>query len=180
MQTKTKIINQIIAKEGGYVYDPKDSGGETKYGITLKVARQNGYKADMIDFPRWLAFSIYEDMYLKVIQFDDIAKLSNKIAKELADTSVNMGQRRAGQFLQRSLNVLNRNEKDYKDVVVDNIIGKKTLKTLKKFLKKRGPKGEEVLFKMLNTLQGAFYIELAERRDKDERFIFGWFDNRVA
>lgn len=28
-----EYINDLIEREGGYVYDPRDSGGETKYGI---------------------------------------------------------------------------------------------------------------------------------------------------
>jgi len=36
------------------------------------------------------------------------------------------------------------------------------------------------LYKMLNALQGAYYIELAERREKDEDFIYGWFKHRVS
>jgi len=177
---KEEIINEIIAIEGGYVNDKSDSGGETKWGITKKVARANGYSGPMQLFPRWMAFDIYEKRYLKKIRFDDIERLSPAIAKELADTSVNMGWMRAGEFLQRSLNVLNRGGKDYEDLVVDGKIGGKTLRALKKYLKKRGKEGEAVLFKMLNALQGAFYVTLAERRTKDEKFVFGWYRNRVA
>ena len=32
-------INELIEREGGYVNDPKDSGGETKFGITVATAR---------------------------------------------------------------------------------------------------------------------------------------------
>ena len=160
--------------------DASDSGGATKFGITEKVARKNGYKGHMRDFPLWMAHEIYEKKYLNRIKFDAIEHLSPLIAEELADTSVNMGAPRAGEFLQESLNTLNRGGKDYDDLKVDGKIGKQTIKALKKFLKKRGDKGEKVLFKMLNALQGAFYIRLAQRRVKDEKFIFGWFDNRVA
>jgi len=37
-----------------------------------------------------------------------------------------------------------------------------------------------VLCRALNCLQGAYYIELAERREKDERFVYGWLKNRVV
>jgi len=177
---KEKIINEIIKREGGYVNDPSDSGAETMWGITKKVARANGYHEPMHKLPRWLAFEIYEKRYLEKIKFDQIEKLSPLIAEELADTSVNMGWRRAGEFLQRSLNVLNRGGKDYKDLVVDGKVGAKTIKALKKYLKKRGKEGERVLHKMLNSLQGSFYVTLAERRSKDEKFVFGWYKNRIA
>ena len=160
--------------------DASDSGGATMYGITEKVARKNGYKGHMRDLPKWLAFDIYEKKYLKRIKFDVIEKVSPLIAKELADTSVNMGWRRAGEFLQQSLNALNRGGKDYSDLKVDGRIGRQTVKALSLYLNKRGKKGEKVLFKMLNALQGAFYVALVQRRVKDEKFIFGWFANRVA
>jgi hypothetical protein len=33
---------------------------------------------------------------------------------------------------------------------------------------------------MLNSLQGSSYVEIAERREKDEKWIYGWFKNRVV
>ena len=34
LTTFEEIIEQILKHEGGYVNDPNDRGGETKYGIT--------------------------------------------------------------------------------------------------------------------------------------------------
>ena len=31
-----EIIDHVLEHEGGYVNDPKDLGGETKYGITKR------------------------------------------------------------------------------------------------------------------------------------------------
>ena len=177
---KTRIIDSIIKIEGGYSDDVADSGGKTRYGITEAVARAYGYIGKMRKLPLHIAKDIYEKRYLKTIRFDEIATLSELIAKELADTSVNMGAPRAGEFLQRSLNVLNRNGRDYPDLRVDGKIGNKTLIALRAYLNKRGIAGERVLYKMLNALQGAFYVKLAERRSKDERFVYGWFRTRVA
>ena len=58
-------------------------------------------------------------------------------------------------------------------------MGPSTLKALNAYLTKRGTQGELVLLRALNCLQGAFYIELVERRYKDEVFIYGWLLNRV-
>jgi lysozyme family protein len=77
------------------------------------------------------------------------------------------------------LNVLNYRQGIYRDIKADGKIGRNTLFALKKYLAKRGKAGEEVLVGMLNALQGARYIELAERREKDEAFIYGWFKNRI-
>lgn len=166
--------------EGGYVNDPADSGGETNHGITKAVARKYGWHGDMKDLPTEIAFEIYQMKYWRKMRLDEIELISPTIAEELADTGVNMGVTRAGTFLQRSLNVLNDNEKYFPDLKVDGFIGSRTVHAFSAYLSKRGSQGEIVLYRMLNALQGSFYVELAERRKKDERFIFGWFLNRVA
>ena len=177
---KASFIDKIIRIEGGYVNDKDDSGGETRYGITKATARAYGYKGRIRDMTEEIARKIYEKKYLGKLRFDEIATQSVEIAWKIADIGINMGIWRAGEFLQQSLNVLNRGGRDYEDLKVDGVIGKKTLKALKRFLRKRGKDGEEVLLKMLNAMQGAFYIELAQRRVKDEKFIFGWFKNRIG
>ncbi|WP_343560406.1 glycoside hydrolase family 108 protein [Kiloniella sp. b19] len=180
MSLKEKILHKILKVEGGYVNDPSDSGGETNFGITIAVARQYGYQGAMKDLPRETACAIYESLYLKPVCFDALARLSENIAYEIADTAVNMGTGRAGEFLQRSLNALNRKQRDFPDLKRDRVIGPSTLSALEAFLKFRGEGGETVLLRTLNALQGAFYVELVERREKDEDFFFGWVSGRVV
>lgn len=174
---KERIINKIIAVEGGYVDDPDDSGGETNFGITEQVARQNGYHGPMTDMPRQVAFDIYADRYWNSLCGDQLVELSESITEEVVDTAVNMGYGRAAKFLQRALNVLNKRGSLYRDITVDGVIGKATISALRAYLNSGN---EETLVKALNCLQGAYYITLAERREKDERFVYGWFKNRVA
>lgn len=173
---KEQIINSIIDVEGGYVDDPSDSGGETNFGITLFVARQFGYKGDLKDLERSTAFKVYESLYWHSVNADSLLALSEAICEEVVDTGVNCGTGTAGKFLQRALNVLNVGEKLYDDLAVDGGIGSKTLAALESYLNKRS---EKILFRALNCLQGAYYIELAERREKDEKFLYGWLKNRV-
>ena len=82
-----------------------------------------------------------------------------------------MGTGRAGKFLQRCLNVLNKRGSLYKDLTVDGGIGPATISALRAYLNSRD---EQTLVKALNCMQGAKYVELAERREKDERFVYGW------
>lgn len=177
MQIKDEIINEIIRVEGGYVNDSADSGGETNFGITEVVARANGYHGPMRDMPREVAFDIYVGKYWDAVRGDQLAALSEHVAEEVVDTAVNMGPGRAGTFLQRALNALNSSAELYQDLKVDGAIGLATLTALAAYLKQRN---ELVLSRALNCLQGSFYIELAERREKDERFVYGWLKNRVV
>ena len=180
MSIKEEVINEIIRVEGGYVDDPDDSGGETNFGITIGVARKYGYYGPMKDLSRDLAFQIYADKYWNPLNLDAIEELSPSIAKELADTGVNMGIGRAADFLQQSLNALNNGGSLYPDIAEDMDIGPATMGALKAYLKKRGTDGELVLHRMLNCLQGAFYVSLSRRRQKDEKFVYGWFKHRVV
>jgi lysozyme family protein len=179
MTLKQNIINGIIKVEGGYVNDSSDSGGETNHGITIKVARDYGFMGNMRELSIDTAYLIYEKNFWNKLLLDDIVGMSELIAEEVADTGVNMGINRASTFLQRSLTVLNNKGTLFNDLTPDGHIGGKTLNALASYLNHRGKGGEKVLHKMLNCLQGAFYIELAERREKDEKYILGWFKNRV-
>lgn len=171
-------FEHLIMLEGGYVDDPMDSGGKTKYGITESVAREHGYHGSMKDLSLEKAKEIYRKDYWDALCLDDVSEYSYDIAYELFDTGVNMGVVRATKFLQRSLNVLNNRQSYYDDLSVDGVMGNKTITAFNAYMEKR--KTSMVLLRMLNCLQGAFYIDLAERREKDERFIYGWFLNRIS
>ena len=175
---KDRTINKIIDVEGEkFTDDPLDSGGPTKWGVTEFTAREWGYTGRMQDLPRSAAYEIYAAEYWDKIRGDKLVLFSPEVAEEVADTAVNCGPDKATMFLQRSLNVLNNRQKRYPDIAVDGDLGPATLRTLNSYLACRSDNG--VLFRMLNSLQGAFYVELAERREKDERFVYGWFLHRV-
>lgn len=172
-----EIIDHILEVEGEeYTNHADDSGGPTKWGIIENVARKSDYEGDMRDLPRDVAFSIYRLQYWQAICGDEMQNLSSSIVKEVADTGVNMGVSRSSKFLQRALNVLNRKGELYTDLKVDGNIGPATIEALRLYLNHRS---ELVMLQALNALQGAFYIELAERREKDESFIYGWFKKRI-
>src|SRR3546814_13800952 len=86
----------------------------------------------------------------------------------------------AAGFLQRVLNALNREARDYPDVAVDRAIGPRTLAALDGFLKARGRAGEAVLVRALDALQGERYIALPEGRQSQEAFLYGWGLNRLG
>ena len=179
MATINGIIEDVLANEGGYVNDPKDCGGETNFGITIATARDNGYTGPMEAMTRDFARGVYFKQYVVAPGFDLIGKLSMPIAAELVDTGVNMGQKVAAQFLQRALNGLNNQAKDFADLLVDGNAGQKTRDALGAFLKKRGAEGERQLLLLLNALQGERYLSLCEGRSTNETFLYGWLA-RVA
>lgn len=180
MARLTQIIDDLIEREGAFVNHEDDKGGPTMYGITKKVARLHGWDGKMQYMPKTLAVAIYKDQYWSGPNFDRVSMLSMPIAEEMLDTGVNMGLTWAGRFLQRSLNALNNQGTHYSDLEVDGLIGNGTLGALKAYLDHRQHDGERVLLKAMNSLQGARYIRLAEDRERNESFVFGWFAKRVG
>lgn len=175
-----KIIDDVIEREGPFVDNPDDRGGATCWGITEATARREGYTGAMQDLPRELAAKIYRRSYVERPGFDLVDAISPAIAAELVDTGVNMGQAVAATFLQRCLNVLNNGERFYPDLDVDGAAGHATIDALTKYLAKRGAEGETVMLRALNALQGARYIEITERDESQETFLYGWIRSRVA
>ena len=102
------------------------------------------------------------------------------LAAELFDTGINMGTGAATAFLQRALNALNREGRDFADLAIDRQIGPATMAALQAFLRKRGAGGEAVLLKAVEALQGAHYINIAEARPNQEAFVYGWLANRIG
>lgn len=180
MRSVDDIINETLELEGGtYTDDPKDSGGPTKWGWTKKALRAMGWFGNVQDLDRQTAFDLYYRRFIVNSGYEPVLALSVRVAAELVDTAVNMGEGYAGRFLQISLNAFNQEGSKYPDIVVDGVVGKGTVRTLGLFLNYRGAEGEVVLLKAMNCLQGARYLELAESAPKNERFVYGWLSNRV-
>jgi lysozyme family protein len=174
------LIDDVIAREGGYSHHPADRGGQTNWGITQAVARANGYAGDMRALPRASAVKIYRRLYWDRPGYAFVAEIAPKVAAELFDTGVNMGVATATGFLQRALNALNRNQQDYPHLKVDRAIGARTLGAIAAFMVLRGKGGEAVLLKAIEALQGERYIALAESRPANEAFLYGWLANRIG
>lgn len=108
-----KAVSRTLGHEGEYSNDPRDPGGETMWGITLRTARAWGYTGAMRFLPRETAVRIYEDSYWDPICGDS---LSFPIAFQLFDAGVNSSPFQAIRWLQRALNLQE-----------DGILGPKTL-----------------------------------------------------
>jgi lysozyme family protein len=175
-----ELIDRVIGVEGGYADHPADRGGPTRWGVTQTVAHAYGYTGDMRVLPRETAVEIYFRRYWLDPGFDRVAALAPGLAAELFDTAVNMGTGVACTFLQRALNVLNRQGADYPDLTADGRIGSITIKALATFLKVRGSAGERVLTLICDALQGARYVAIAEANPSQEAFVYGWIANRTG
>lgn len=173
--------------EGGYVNHPLDRGGETYRGIARRYHPDwRGWRAvdrakRRRDFPRALerdkrlARSVerfYRTRYWNRFGGDDIP--DQAVAEELFDMSVHIGVARGVRLLQRSLNLLNRNQKVYADITVDGLCGAETRAALGKLLRADGK--SYYLLRLMNVLRGAAYVETARRDPRQEVFLRGWLE----
>lgn len=183
-----KTYNKIIPFEGTYSYDPDDAGGETYKGIS-RINNPNWYGWRLIEHIKdthknnWLSFvnkdSQLQDLVLtfyKQNYFDKFNgdNLPQSIADEMFDISINCGISTAISFLQRTINLLNKNQKYYNNISVDGLFGSLTLHALYLCL---AHYKESFIINILNGYQIKHYIELMERNEKYEKYI-GWF-NRI-
>jgi lysozyme family protein len=176
--------------EGLYADDDNDSGGETwkgiarnfhkswagwqiidaqkvKLGLHFTVAALN--KALLAE-PNLdaLVWTFYKIQFWDTWRGDEVAKVSPDLALEMFDTGVNMGTGRAVGFLQRALNVLDRNSMP--DLVVDGAIGRKTLQRLSLY-----DDDWKIITMMLRCQQGTKYIEFMEAKPSQEDYARGWY-----
>ena len=152
LTTFDEIIEQVLEHEGGYVDDPTDSGGETKYGISKKAYPNEDIKGLTVERAKELYKRDYWDRF-------KVDNLPDRIRHIYFDMCVNMGGGRATKILQEACNSKN----SYK-IDVDGGIGKDTIKASANLEDFR-----------LRAYRVMFYAELVMKKPEQERFWVGWF-----
>ena len=126
MQSVTEIAQEIVAREGGYVDDPDDPGGATKYGVTIHTMRRLGLDLtgdgrvradDVRRLTQTQAREIFIDHYFRR---PGIARLPDPLQASVFDMYVNAGSN-AVKILQRLLRQMGQR------VDVDGVIGPQTV-----------------------------------------------------
>ena len=174
---REELLERMVELEGDYSDHPNDAGGPTRWGITKKVAEKYGYKGDMKKLSRGTAVDIYRKKYWDPLRPDEVVAVRmSLLAWEIFDVRVNMWGT-TKEMWRRALNVLNRGGELYDDVDddanLDAII--KVTKAAAKNLKQ----ADAVLACVVNSLQGARYVSLAEGEPDKEVFMRGWLRKRV-
>lgn len=108
-----KSVDIVLQKEGGYVNDSKDPGGETKYGIS----KRSYPDVDIKNLTLEKAKQIYYNDYWLEVKAD---KLPYQVALCVFDSAVNLGVDRTVKIMQ-----------DVLGVTSDGIIGPVTLNAMK-------------------------------------------------
>ncbi|MBW2607711.1 MAG: hypothetical protein JRD05_08760 [Deltaproteobacteria bacterium] len=158
MNTFERAFRETLGFEGGYVNDPDDPGGETKFGISKRSYPDVDITALTIE----QAKDIYCRDYWEVLRLGEI--LRELIAVEIFDTAVNMGRRTAVKIAQRALNFLG------EDLVEDGKIGSKTIGALNRW----GHRDVRALFICLNGFQFMHYRLITKNNRRFKKFARGW------
>lgn len=106
-------IERILGHEGGYVNNPNDPGGETKWGIS----KRSYPHLNIRELTRDDAIAIYRRDFWQRVKGED---LPPALAYQALDAAINSGIGNAVRFLQRALGVAD-----------DGIVGPITLARLR-------------------------------------------------
>lgn len=170
------IIAAVLNMEGGYVNNPKDPGGETNHGVTVAVARDNGYVGPMKDLEVDQAKDIYYLQYIVKPGFLPMVEVQPAVAQKLIDAGVNTGTTRPSRWFQQSLNALSNEGKSYPQTNVDGRVGLQTIQTYRLLEKARGKvKACQLMIKLLDAHQANHYLSI-----NNPTFTVGWIDHRIG
>lgn len=173
-----KAVEIVLKHEGKMSNDPKDRGGATNYGISLrylmlKELDLNGDGAvdmrDILTLNRDTASLIYKKDWWDRYRYDLIN--DHKIAIKVFDLAIWMGANQAHKLLQTSLNRMGA------DLKIDGVLGSATLKALNDN-EYAGNPGELVNELRDNSIH--FIINLVADNPDLTKFKMGWLRRAAA
>lgn len=149
------VIPLILKAEGGYVNDPSDPGGETKYGISKKSYPS----VDIANLTVQGAQDIYKRDFWLANHLDGITDKEN--AHIAMDTVVNHGSGEGGKLIQRAVNAAGGN------IGVDGAIGPQTVAAINA--------AQPAQFQQsLHDIRASFYQTLVQSGKASAKFLTGW------
>ena len=148
---------RVLANEGGYVDNPADPGGETRFGIS----RRDYPKLDIAALTREQATAIYFRDWWQRYRYGE---LPGMVAAKVFDLAVNIGPGHAVRCLQRALRACQRR------VAEDGALGNATLAAV-------AAASPAPLMAALRSEAAGYYRTLAsERRGEGGEFLEGWLN----
>ena len=160
-----KILSNTLHHEGGWSDHPKDPGGATMKGVTMKTYSdylgRPAMKDELRRIPDEHLEAIYRKGYWDKVRGDELAAISPGLAAAVFDFAVNSGPGRAAKALQGLCGA-----------VSDGAIGPNTMKQVKAWVDLMGPQGA------IDAYQ-AFRQHYLESLDTFATFGRGW-TRRIA
>ena len=204
MSAKFEIAYALVKGfEGGWCDVEGDAGGETYAGIARnffpgwpgwavvdEAKKHSSFRQGATLFSCHLAqLPFLADMVADWYRTEwwermGLAFLPQPVANELFEQAVNLGRAGSGKYVQRLCNACNCRrikggyERLFTDLVIDGVLGPKSLDALAAILKERLE--VEDLLHGLNALQACHYITLAAKSFSHRKFLDGWMKRTHA
>ncbi|MBI5329333.1 MAG: hypothetical protein HZB71_01860 [Betaproteobacteria bacterium] len=160
------MLTDVLKKEGGYVNNPADRGGPTKFGITQATLSKFLERAVSVDEVKNLDIGTARDIYeLRYYRQPRIDKLPQAIQPFVFDCAVNHGPRRAIQFVQQVCN-----EAGLGPLASDGQMGPKTKAVADACYEMMG----EWMVAALVEERRMFYLAIVDHDPSQKTFIKGW------
>ena len=165
-RTIDDLLDDVLAREGGYTHHPADRGGPTKFGITQGTLSAWFGRESSVEEVRSLdeetAREIYERDYYRAPRIDT---LPEAIRPQVFDCAVNHGPRQAIRFMQRVLNLAG-----FGPVDVDGGLGPQTRSAADRAQAEMGPLFNNAIMHERRN----FYRTIVARDSKQDVFLAGW------
>lgn len=179
----TAALGLVYVNEGGFVDDPADRGGATRYGVTEKVARAAGYSGSMRTFPKSCdaenpvcADLIYTRDYIDKPGFRPMAAVEPAVFYEMTDSAVLHGQARASGWFVGAVNGVCRTK--FPPATKVNAAHVKAYDDCARNLGR-----VKVCVRVLDAMDGgqkAFFDKIVARNPSQKKFYKGWTRNRIG
>ena len=166
--TVDQLIKAIIKLEGGFVDNPHDHGGATKYGITIPTLeafnRHSQTTLDVENITPQLAYNIYYQLFYFAPK---INLLPAKIQDVMLQMAIHISPVSAIELLQDVLKAHGENI-----TKIDGIIGPVTLKAASAAW---DAIGNDLITSIVHR-QIAYYQKIVQRDPSQHMFLSGWIN----
>ena len=159
MQTVDEITAEIVKREGGYVNDPDDPGGPTKYGVTIHTLRRLRGSATIADVKALTVADAVEIYKRHYFERPKINQLPQPLQATVYDMQVNAGGN-AIKILQRLLREFG------EQVAVDGALGPQSIGAVQRVFKQAG----EYLVDAYGIARRNYYFRIADRRPASRKY----------
>lgn len=144
------ISTPLQRRKVGYVNDPSDNGGETKYG----VAKNGNPSLNISTINLALAMNVYYNNYWLSSKCDSINNIGISIF--YFDMVVNHGISRGGKILQQSVNA-----------VIDGNVGPKTIGAVNAL-------DAKIVINSMSSIRATRYHTIVQNTPSQVKFLNGW------
>jgi lysozyme family protein len=156
-----RAVARLLGDEGGYVDNPNDPGGATKFGIS----KRDYPDLDIAALTRTAAVAIYYREWWQRYRFSEVPGL---VGAKVFDLAVNMGPDHAMKCLQRALRACGRRVEE------DGVLGRATIAAAE-------AANRLALMAALRSEAAGYYRVLAalargSRDGGDRDFLNGWLN----